>query len=173
MITDTGLLVPDNKELLKGIPSENITWRHMEVGQSNTKYRNRGVRYFAIKLDDDYAHELESQGWNIIWRNIAPEDEEPLMQAYFKIFLKFGTPFPIDIYLADPATKQKHPISESDLDALHIDHVRLDHIDVLVRPYHWTYEKDEGVKAQVEEMNIIISQSGLDDDYEIVYDSEE
>jgi hypothetical protein len=39
----------------------------------------------------------------------------------------------------------------------------------MVRPYYWVYGDKHGVKAQVQDMNILLSQDGLDDDYEIVY----
>ena len=60
-------------------------------------------------------------------------------------------------------------LDEADLDLLHIDSKPLESIDLLIRPYYWTYNDKSGVKAQVKAMNIILAQDGLDDDYEIVY----
>ena len=154
----------------KNIPGDQITWRHMEVNNNNSLYNNNGVRYFAIKLDDDFANELEAEGWPVIWRNINRDENEPeIMQGYLKVFIKYGTRFPIDIFLVNANRKSKVLLDESDLDNLHIDSKSIDSLDVLIRPYYWTYGEQHGVKAQVQAMNILLSQSGLDDDYEIVY----
>ena len=154
----------------KNVPGDQITWRHMEVNDRNGLYNQNGVRYFAIKLDDEFANELEAEGWPVIWRNINRDETEPeIMQAYMKVFLKFGTRFPIDIFLVNANRKSKTLLDEDDLDTLHIDSKSIESIDVLVRPYYWTYGDQHGVKAQVQAMNILLSQSGLDDDYEIVY----
>lgn len=155
----------------KNIPGDQITWRHMEVNNDrNSLYNQNGVRYFAIKLDSEFAEELESEGWPVIWRNINRDEDEPeIMQAYLKVFIKFGTRFPIDIFLVNANRKSKVLLDEEDLDSLHIDSKGIESIDLLVRPYYWTYGDQHGVKAQVQAMNILLSQSGLDDDYEIVY----
>lgn len=154
----------------KNIPGDQITWRHMEVNSHNSLYNQNGVRYFAIKLDDDFANELEAEGWPVIWRNINRDENEPeIMQGYLKVFIKYGTRFPIDIFLVNANRKSKVLLDESDLDNLHIDSKSIDSLDVLIRPYYWTYGEQHGIKAQVQAMNILLSQSGLDDDYEIVY----
>lgn len=155
----------------KHIPGDQITWRHMENNDSGL-YSNNGVRYFAIKLDDAFANELESEGWPVIWRNVnRNDDEEEIMQAYMKVFIKYGTRFPVDIYLVNNGNMTKTLLREDDLDTLHIDSKILDSVDVMVRPYYWTYGDKHGVKAQVQAMNILLSQDGLDDDYEIIYQS--
>ena len=154
----------------KGIPGDQITWRHMEANDNDSLYNRNGVRYFAIKLDDDFANELEAEGWPVIWRNINRDDSEPeIMQGYLKVFIKYGTRFPVDIFLVNANRKSKVLLEEADLDNLHIDSKNIDSIDILIRPYYWTYGEQHGVKAQVQAMNILLAQSGLDDDYEIVY----
>lgn len=160
--------VPQNR-LFADVPADQITWRNME-DHSDTKDKTigkPGVRYFAIKLDTDFANQLQDEGWNIIWRNVGT-DEEPEMKAYLKIFIKYDSPLPTEVYLANPQTAEKFPVTGPELDALHIDGKKLDHIDVYVRPYHWHYLNDEGIKAQVEEMNIILAQSGLQDNYRVI-----
>ena len=154
----------------KGVPGDQITWRHMEINSRNGLYNTNGSRYFAIKLDDDFANELESEGWNVIYRNVNRNEDEPeIMQGYLKVFIKYGTRFPVDIFLVNANRKTKVPLEEEDLDNLHIDSKNIESVDILVRPYFWTYGDQHGVKAQVQAMNILLSQSGLDDDYEVVY----
>lgn len=156
---------------LKGIPGSEITWRHIsDSANNNDPYRRPGVRYFAIKLDDEFAEELEQQGWPVIWRNIKRGDDDSveIMQAYLKVFIKYGTRYPVDIYLVSKDRRSKIELKESDLDSLYVD-TKLESIDVTIRPYHWVYGNDSGVKAQVRAMNILLAQDGLDDDYEIIY----
>lgn len=154
----------------KGISGENITWRHMEDDPNDGLYSRGGVRYFAIKLTDELAEELEAEGWPVIWRNVNRDENEPeLMKAYLKVFIKYGTRFPVDIYLVNAKQMTKTLLDESDLDMLHIDAKPIDSVDVMIRPYYWTYGDRNGIKAQVQAMNILLAQDGLDDDYEIVY----
>ena len=49
----------------KGIPGEMITWRCMEDNAGDGRFYNHGNRYFAIKLSDEEAEELENEGWPI------------------------------------------------------------------------------------------------------------
>lgn len=157
---------------LKNIPGDQITWRHMESASSGSRFDREGVRYFAIKLDDNFAEELEEEGWPIVWRDLNrndPNAEEPDMQAYLKVFIKYGTRFPCDIFLVNANQKTKTLLEENDLDSLRMDTKDIEKIDLLMRPYYWTYGEQHGIKAQVQAMNILLAQSDLDDGYEIVY----
>lgn len=155
---------------LKNIDGNLITWRHMEKGDGNSPYGREGVRYFAIKLDDEFATELESQGWPVIWREYEDrETGEPISKAYLKVFIKYGTRYPVDIFLVNANQKTKTLLNEDDLDSLHIDTKTIDNISVVIRPYYWTYGNNHGVKCQVQVMNILLAQDGLDDGYEIIY----
>lgn len=155
---------------LMNIPGDQITWRHMESNSQNNMYNRDGVRYFAIKLDDEFANELEAEGWPVLWRNINRDENEPeIMQAYLKVFIKYGTRFPIDIFLVNANRNSKTLLDEEDLDNLHMDSKNIESIDLVIRPYFWKYGEKRGVKAQVQDMNILLAQSGLNDGYEIVY----
>lgn len=152
----------------KNVPGDQITWRHMEL-DPNGMY-NTGNRYFAIRLDDDLANELADEGWNVIWRNVNRNEEEPeLLKGFLKVFIKYGTRFPVDIYLVNANRQSKTLLNEEDLDNLHMDTKSIESIDVMVRPYYWTYGDQHGVKAQVQAMNILLAQTDFDDDYEIIY----
>lgn len=158
----------------KGIPGDSITWRHMEVNSGNATYNTNGNRYFAIKLDDEFAEELENEGWPVIWRNVNRDEDEPeQMQAYLKVFIKYGTRFPVDIYLVNNNRRSKTLLNEEDIDNLHLDTKPLESIDLIIRPYFWTYGNTHGVKAQVSAMNILLAQGGFDDDYEIIYQNQD
>jgi len=161
-----------NNRVLKNIDGNQITWRHMENDDGSGMYSRNGVRYFAIKLSDEFAEELENEGWPVIWRNEGDDENPDRMKAYLKVFIRYGTPFPVDIYLINRDRMSKTLLEENDLDALHIDKKPIEFIDLEMRAYHWTYMDREGVKAQVVAMNIMLAQSGLDDDYEIVYKSD-
>ena len=157
----------------KGIPGSDVTWRHMEDHANDGLYGRSGVRYFAIKLDDELAEELEDEGWPVIWRNVNRDETEPeIMQGYLKVFIKYGTRFPVDIFLINNNMKSKTLIDEADIDLLHLDSKPIEFIDLMIRAYHWTYGDKQGVKAQVQAMNILLAQDGLDDDYEVIYKSE-
>lgn len=155
---------------LKNISGDQITWRHMEDNAEDGLYNRNGLRYFAIKLDDAYAKKLEIEGWPVVWRNVNRNEDEPEeLKGYLKLFIKYGTRFPVDIYLINRNMKSKTLLDENDLDDLHIDSKPIEFIDVVIRPYYWSYGDRQGVKAQVQAMNILLAQDGLDDDYEVVY----
>ena len=156
---------------LKDISGDNITWRHMEAGNANSPYGREGVRYFAIKLDDEFANSLEEEGWPVIWRDYEDRDnpEQTISKAFLKVFIKYGTRFPVDIFLVNANRKTKTLLNEEDLDNLHIDSKTIESLTVMIRPYYWTYGTNHGIKCQVQAMNILLAQNGLDDDYEIIY----
>ena len=156
---------------LKNLSGDQITWRNMESRDNKSPYGRVGVRYFAIKLDDEFASELEDEGWPVIWREYEDRENpgEMISKAFLKVFIKYGTRFPVDIYLVNANRKTKTLLEEEDLDNLHIDSKPLESVTVIIRPYYWTYGNDHGVKCQVQAMNILLAQDGLDDDYEIVY----
>ena len=156
---------------LKNLSGDQITWRNMESRDGNSPYGREGVRYFAIKLDDEFANELEEEGWPVIWREYEDRDnpEVTINKAFLKVFIKYGTRYPVDIYLVNVNRKTKTLLDEEDLDNLHIDSKPLESVSVMIRPYYWTYGNNHGIKCQVQAMNILLAQNGLDDDYEIVY----
>ena len=155
---------------LKDIDGKNNTWRHMEKGDANSPYGREGQRYFAIKLDDDFANELQEEGWPVIWREFEDrESGEMVNKGYLKVFIKYGTRFPVDIFLVNSNRKTKTLLKEEDLDNLRIDTKTIESVTVMIRPYYWTYMQNSGIKCQVQAMNILLAQDGLDDEYEIIY----
>ena len=156
---------------LKDIAGENITWRHMEKGNTASPYGREGVRYFAIKLDDEFANALEDEGWPVIWREFDDREnpDQKVNKAFLKVFIKYGTRFPVDIFLVNANRKTKTLLKEEDLDNLHIDTKTIESVTVMIRPYYWTYGTNNGIKCQVQTMNILLAQDGLDDGYEIIY----
>lgn len=166
------IIVPSDVEKFMNVSGKSIIWRHMSV-DSDTKINKDSngnpIRYFAVALDEEMTQILRDKGWTVIDNEYTNNDGDKIETHCIKIWIRYGTGYPVHIYIANPATKEKVEISEQELDTLHIDRARIQYMDIVIRPYHWTYRNDEGVKAMLQSANIILQPNGLEDDgYTIV-----
>ena len=118
------------------------------------QYNPAGKRTFVILLDEATGRKLEDEGWHIRWREPRNEDDEP--EALLTVEVKFGE-YPPKIVLISGG--QKTYLDESNIAIL--DNAEIANADIIVRPYNWEVNGNQGVKAYVKSMYVTLE----DDDF--------
>lgn len=144
------------------IEGARLVFRNFEGKEG--KFNNAGKRNFCVLLDDDLAHTLQDDGWNIKWLNPREEGDDP--QAYIQVAVSFGT-IPPKIVLITSAGKQT--LDERNISIL--DWAEIENADVIIRPYNWEMNGKTGVKAYVKALYIKIVEDEFERKYADVPDS--
>lgn len=113
------------------------------------KYNTKGNRNFAVFLDDDLAHVLERDGWNVKWLKPRSEDEDP--QAYMQVKVAFGKMPPNIIMIANG---KKTKIDEDTVNIL--DWAEIQSVDMIIRPYNYDIQGKQGVKGYLKSLYVTI-----------------
>lgn len=131
------------------------------------QYNREGQRNFVVFLDEAFAQQLQSEGWNIKFPKerdgVDPDNDS--RQPYLPVELKFH-PFPcritmltrigVDDYAATKVTEET---------AAMLDYIDYDSVDLIIRPYNWSVNGNSGVKAYLQSgyFNLVV------DDFAIKY----
>jgi len=147
----------------------NVTIENARIGFNNFsgkegKFNKAGDRNFSIFLEDDVARELERDGWNVKWLKPRNEDDEP--QAILQVKVMFGKVPPTILLIG---SKGRTQLNEDNVNIL--DWAEIKNVDVIIRPYEWTVNGQNGVKAYLKKMYITLVEDELEKKYEIVPDS--
>lgn len=105
------------------------------------QYNRAGNRNFCVEIDDPgLAEKLKSDGWNIkLQKKRDPEDDD---KWYIQVTVSY-TNIPPNVYLV--TKKQKTLMTEDTIKTL--DYAELDNVDLVISPYHWAVNGNEGIKA--------------------------
>ena len=144
------------------IEGARLVFRNFEGKEG--KFNAAGKRNFCVLLDDDLAHTLQDDGWNIKWLNPKEEGDEP--QAYIQVAVSFGV-VPPKIVLITSAGKQT--LDERSISIL--DWAEIENADVIIRPYNWEMNGKTGVKAYVKALYMKIAEDEFERKYADVPDS--
>ena len=144
------------------IEGARLVFRNFEGKEG--KFNNAGKRNFCVLLDDELAHTLQDDGWNIKWLQPREEDDEP--QAYIQVAVSFGV-VPPKIVLVTSAGKQA--LDEKNINIL--DWVEIANADVIIRPYNWEMNGKTGVKAYVKALYVTAEEDEFERKYADVPDS--
>lgn len=134
-----------------------------------TDYNKEGSRFFSIVIPSDKVDDLVSKGWTI--KSLAPREEgdEPIY------FMKVNIRFTEDGGFADPkiykgtSADNMHKVTVDTVSDL--DRDELEHVDIVIRPYHWSRKSgEEGISAYLEEMYALIKGSRFSAKYSVKED---
>ena len=143
---------------------ENAKIRFRNFSGKEGKFNPAGRRNFVVFLDDDTAHDLRDEGWNIKWLQPRTEDDEP--QAYLSVTVAFNR-MPPKIWLV--TSKKKTLLDEDSVGML--DWTELENVDLTIRPYNYDVNGKSGVKAYLKTLYATIVEDDFADKYEDVPDS--
>lgn len=142
------------------VPGTDLWWRNMQG--SATPVSPAGVRSFAIRLDDDIAQQLVEEGWTCI--AFKPKDkndpDSPILPR-FKIKMRFDSPMPPKIYIANSDGTRRTEVDESYLDDQNIDSRGIEWCDIAVNPYNWNVRGDSGCSAYLSELTIKLKEGAF------------
>ena len=139
--------------------TENLVLENAQLGRGGfrnfagekTQFNPPGKRTFVVLLDEQNGHVLEEQGWHIRWRQPRDEQDDPV--AMLTVEVKFGD-YPPKIILISGT--QRTPLDESNIAIL--DTAEIERCDLIVRPYNWSVNGNEGTKAYVKTMYVTLQE---------------
>ncbi len=124
------------------------------------QFNPAGKKNFCVFLEEDLAHKLEEDGWNVRW--LQPRDEQEHEQGYLQVAVSFDNIPPKIIMI----TSGGKTILDDESVGL-LDWAEISEIDLIIRPYNWvlhegTKNEKSGVKAYVKSMYVQI----VEDEFE-------
>ena len=128
------------------------------------QYNRAGDRNFCLLLSEKMRGDLERDGWNVKFLKPREEGDEP--RAYIQVAVSFKN-IPPRITMI---TGQGKTLMDEDNIAV-LDFAEIENIDLIVRPYHWEVNGNEGIKAYVKTMYVTLREDEFASKYYDVPDS--
>ena len=107
-------------------------------------YNKKGERSFAVFLDHELAEQMAADGWNVKFPKVndTMDPDEYTRQPYLQVSVGFDF-YPANVFLISNETITK--ISEDEVAML--DWAEIENVDLVLRPYEWSVNRNSGIKA--------------------------
>lgn len=136
----------------KGITFKNFTGRP-------DRYNKDGKRSFAIQLDEDEAHALAEQGWNVKFPK--NDDGERRYSPTLQVAVNYSGQYPPIIYQV--MGDRMVALNEDTVGAL--DAMTVAKVDVVINPSQWDVNGETGIKAYLHKLYATIEVDAFDAKY--------
>ena len=130
-----------------------------------SKFNRGGNKNFCVLLDHDMARDLEAEGWNVKYLRPREDGEEPA--PYLQVTVAYGNIPPKVIMIAG---RNKVPLDSVTVGTL--DYAEIRNVDLIIRPYNWTVNGKQGIKAYLKTMYVEIEQDAFASKYDFEEDEE-
>lgn len=137
---------------------EDVQIRFRNFAGREGMYNSAGDRNFAVLLPQDIAEQMAKDGWNVKLLKAREEGEED--QPYISVKVNFGKRPPVIKMITDRGTTL---LDEDTVDVL--DWVDVKQVDLMIRPYEWSFGGKSGVKAYLQSLYITIIEDPLEVKY--------
>lgn len=107
-------------------------------------YNKTGERSFAVFLDPETAADLAEKGWNVKFPRVTEkiDPDQDSRNPYLQVSIGFDH-FPANVFLISNGT----PVKLTEPEVGMLDWAELELVDVVLRPYHWSVNRNSGIKA--------------------------
>ena len=143
--------------------NNNIVIENAKIGFRNfsgkaAKFNPAGRRNFCVFLDKEDGLKLEEDGWNISW--LQPREEGDDLVPYLQITVSYEN-IPPKIVLV---TKKRKTVLD-DISVDELDTAEIENVDLIIRPYNWSVQGKDGIKAYVKSMYVTIVEDEFAEKY--------
>lgn len=130
---------------VKPLSLENVRIGFRNFEGREGKYNKQGERAFAVFLDRQLAEELSAEGWNVKFPGESEDridPDEDTRDPYLQVSVGFDY-YPANVFLISNG----HPTKLSESEVLMLDWAEIENVDLVIRPYEWSVNKNSGIKA--------------------------
>jgi hypothetical protein len=157
--------MPQEQQRIQPVVLENCRILFRNFGGEEGRFNAKGDRNFHVLLGQDEAEAMLKDGWNVKYLQPREEGDEP--QPILKVKVKYGKGQPPRVILI--TSRGKTPLDESMLNVL--DWAEIENVDLIVRPYQWDVNGNQGVTAYLKSIYVTIREDELEKKYLDVPDS--
>jgi hypothetical protein len=148
----------DNTVLMEGV---RIIFRNFSGKEG--QYNREGDRNFGVILpSEDVAQQMATDGWNVKW--LKPRDEEEGEEGEETPWLSVSVNFkgrPPRIVMI--TSRGRSNLGEDEIEIL--DWADITNVDLIVRPYEWSVNGRDGIKAYLQSIYVTIEEDELEKKY--------
>ena len=109
------------------------------------QYNKAGDRNFVVFQDRKFAEELAAEGWNIKFPRESEgrvDPDEPGRDPYLPVTVSFDN-YPANVFLISNGNPTKLTGDEASM----LDWAEIENVDLVLRPYEWSVNRNSGIKA--------------------------
>lgn len=131
--------------MAKPISLENVRIGFRNFEGREGKFNKAGDRSFAVFLDHGLAEELHREGWNVKFPQSSGNQVDPDEDArdpYLIVSVGFDV-YPANVFLISNGAPTRLSADESAM----LDWAEIENVDLVLRPYEWTVNRNSGIKA--------------------------
>lgn len=147
------------------IENATITNRNFE-GREEKPYNPKGVRNFSVMLDNELAHILLNDGWNIKFPR-AKDPNDPETPGFLSVSVSYTNPrhIPKIIQITYDADNKPHKVPLNEATIINIDSAEIQDINLVIHPREWEVNGNTGVKAYLKTMYFTLVKDPFEDKY--------
>lgn len=123
-------------------------------------YNTKGSRNFAVKLTEDMAQKMLSDGWNVKWPKPGDEAEEDTRSPYIQIQVGYKIRPPHIVMITSTA---RTSLTEDNVEVL--DWANIETADLIAVASKWEVNGKTGIKAYLKSLFVTIEEDALERKY--------
>jgi hypothetical protein len=130
---------------VKPLSLENVRIGFRNFEGREGQYNKKGDRNFVVFLEKDLADALAEEGWNVKFPREPQhqvDPDEPSRDPYLPVTVSFDN-YPANVFLISNGNATKLTGDEASM----LDWAEIQHVDLVLRPYEWSVNRNSGIKA--------------------------
>jgi hypothetical protein len=130
---------------VKPLSLENVTIGFRNFEGREGMYNKAGERSFAVFLPRDLADALAAEGWNVKFPKEDPRAVDPDAEGrdpYLQISVSFDN-YPPNVFIISNGSPTRLDAEQ----VLMLDWAEIENVDLVIRPYEWSVNRNSGIKA--------------------------
>ena len=142
-----------------------ITNRNFE-GRVEKPYNPNGIKNFSVMIDNETAHILEKDGWNVKFPK-TKDPSDPETSGFLNVTVSYSSPrhIPKIIQVTYDTNNKPHKVPLNESTVVNIDSAEIQDINLVIHPREWEMNGKTGVKAYLKTMYFTLVKDPFEDKY--------